>query len=106
MSEKSINLIKWNSSVDGKLNDASMAKKLQSMGFHSIKYTFPPGTDFPDHTHAMTKMDAITTGRFFISMQGQSLLLEPGDIVEVPRHVVHNAHVVGSNSVTFFDSTE
>ncbi|GFR97291.1 nicotinic acetylcholine receptor subunit alpha 8 [Elysia marginata] len=101
-----INLIKWDENTDGKLCDANMAKKLQIMGYHSIKYTFPPGTDFPDHAHNVTKMDAITSGQFFISMHGQNRVLQPGDIVEVPRQVVHNAHVIGSDSVTFFDSTK
>ncbi|RUS90679.1 hypothetical protein EGW08_001579 [Elysia chlorotica] len=106
MANESINLIKWDTTIDGKLSDASMEEKLQRMGYHSIKYTFSPGTDFPDHTHNVTKMDAITTGKFFFSMHGQNLVMEPGDIVEVPKQVVHNAHVVGSESVTFFDSTK
>lgn len=106
MADKSINLLKWDEKADGKLNDTNMAKKLKNMGYHCIKYTFPPGTDFPDHTHNVTKMDAITCGQFFVSMHGESVVMKPGDIVEVPKQVVHNAHVVGSDSVTFFDSTK
>ncbi|GFO43242.1 cupin domain protein [Plakobranchus ocellatus] len=105
MADKTINIIKWDSNVDGKLNDTNMEKKLECMGYRSTKYEFPPGMDFPNHTHNMTKMDAITTGKFFVSMHGQELVMEPGDIVEVPKGVVHNAHVIGSESVTFFDST-
>ncbi|KAK3786092.1 hypothetical protein RRG08_045479 [Elysia crispata] len=106
MAGKSIRLIKWDPSTDGKLSDGAMADKLQRMGYYSTKYTFPPGTDFPDHTHNITKMDAITSGKFFLSMHDQSLVMEPGDIVEVPKQVVHNAHVVGSDPVTFFDSSK
>ncbi|CAL1534851.1 unnamed protein product [Lymnaea stagnalis] len=105
MSNK-INLMKWNKACDGPLTDENMRKKLQALGYKSTKYNFTPGTDFPDHTHNMTKMDAITKGKFMLSMRGQTITLEPGDIIEVPKHVVHNAHVVGSEDVTFFDSVQ
>uniref|UniRef100_A0A0B7A2P4 Cupin type-2 domain-containing protein n=1 Tax=Arion vulgaris TaxID=1028688 RepID=A0A0B7A2P4_9EUPU len=101
---KEINLQKWDKLNDGVLNDENMAKKLLLMGYHCTKYVFSPGTDFPDHTHNMSKMDAITSGKFLISMYGQQVIMEPGDIVEVPKNTVHNAHVVGSDNVTLFDS--
>ncbi|KAH9503936.1 hypothetical protein Btru_064199 [Bulinus truncatus] len=106
MMEMKINLIKWNKSTDGALNDDNMRRKLKSLGYQSTMYIFSPGTDFPDHTHSMTKLDAITSGKFFLSMHGQNVIMEPGDIIEVPKNVVHNAHVVGSEDVTFFDSVK
>ena len=51
---------KWNTEIDGPLNEASMRRKLKSQGYSCIKYTFPPGTDFPDHTHNASKKDSIT----------------------------------------------
>ena len=105
MAEK-INLIKWDNAKDGVLTDRNMEKKLQLMGMKCCRYDFSPGTIFPDHTHSFTKMDAITTGRFQMGMYGQMLILEPGDIVEVPKNTVHNAKVVGDENVTFFDSSK
>ncbi|XP_005112365.1 uncharacterized protein LOC101863317 [Aplysia californica] len=105
MSEK-VNLQKWDESSDGRLTNANMKKKLESMGYRTCRYMFSPGTDFPDHTHNITKMDAITSGRFQMGMYGQTLVMEPGDILEVPKNTVHNAKVVGSEDVTFFDSTK
>ena len=51
---------KWNTETDGPLNEASMRRKLKSQGYSCIKYTFPPGIDFPDHTHNVSKKDLIT----------------------------------------------
>lgn len=97
---------KWNKEVDGELNATNMEKKLRLQGYNFTQYCFPPGTNFPDHTHEVTKKDAIISGQFQFGMYGQTVILEPGDIVEVPRRTVHNARVVGQQSVTFYDSTK
>ena len=65
-----------------------------------------PGTDFPDHTHEVPKKDALLSGHFKVCMYGQTIELELGDIVNIPKHTVHNAGVIGSETVTFYDSTK
>lgn len=97
---------KWNNVTDGELNARNLEKKLASKGYSYTKYTFPPGTDFPDHTHEVSKKDALLSGRFKVCMYGQTMELEPGDIVDIPKHTVHNAGVIGSETVTFYDSTK
>lgn len=97
---------KWNTETDGTLNEASMRRKLKSQGYSCIKYTFPPGTDFPDHTHNVSKKDSIIAGQFRFAMKGREVILQPGDMIEVPAGVVHNASVIGSESVVFFDATK
>ena len=92
--------------TDGPLNEASMRRKLKSQGYSCIKYTFPPGTDFPDHTHNVSKKDSIIAGQFRFAMKGREVILQPGDMIEVPAGVVHNASVIGSESVVFFDATK
>lgn len=101
-----IHIEKWNSDVDGELNAENMEKKLHLQGYNFTQYCFAPGTNFPDHTHEVSKKDAIISGQFQFGMYGQTVILEPGDIVEVPRRTVHNACVVGKQSVTFYDSTK
>ena len=83
---------KWNTETDGPLNEASMRRKLK--GYSCIKYTFPPGTDFPDHTHNVSKKDSIIAGQFRFAMKGREVILQPGDMIEVPAGVVHNASVI------------
>ena len=70
---------KWNTETDGPLNVASMRRKLKSQGYSCIKYTFPPGTDFPDHTHNVSKKDSIIAGQFRFAMKGREVILQPGD---------------------------
>ena len=96
----------WNSEKDGPLNETSMRNKLKSQGYSCSRYTFPPGTDFPDHTHSVSKKDSIISGQFRFAMLGNEVILQPGDMVVVPAGVVHNASVIGKESVIFFDATK
>lgn len=42
---------KWNEEKDGKLSESSLEQKLRRQGYKFIRYDFPPGMHFPDHTH-------------------------------------------------------
>ena len=101
-----INIERWDPARDGDLTESNMKRKLEKQGYNYIKYTFSPGTDFPDHTHSVSKKDSILTGRFEFVMYGETVVLEPGDMVEVPKNTVHNARVVGKENVVFFDATK
>ena len=97
---------KWSSERDGPLSEKNMRNKLRSQGYSCTRYTFSPGTDFPDHTHGISKKDSIISGQFRFAMLGKEVILQPGDMVVVPAGVVHNASVVGNESVIFFDATK
>ena len=96
----------WNAETDGELNAANMMNKLERQGYICTPYTFTKGTYFPDHTHNVTKKDAIVAGVFQFTMLGKTVVLHPGDTVEVPKGTVHSAEVVGEESVTFIDAHE
>ena len=106
MSMSGLEVEKWNTEKDGQLNETSMRNKSKSQGYSCTRYTFPPGTDFPDHTHSISKKDSIIAGQFRFAMLGKEVILQPGDMIEVPAGIVHNASVVGNESVVFFDATK
>lgn len=95
----------WNEAKDGVLNAANMMKKLEKEGYGCMQYTFTAGTVFPDHCHEVSKKDAIITGEFQFTIYGKTIVLLPGDTVEVPKGTVHNAKVVGKESVVFIDAS-
>jgi quercetin dioxygenase-like cupin family protein len=94
----------WDTIRDGELTEASMRTKLKQLGYSVTVYTYPPGTSFPDHSHAVDKIDAVLSGQFRMSMNGQSRILRAGDMVEVPNGVVHSAEVVGDEPVISLDA--
>ena len=73
-------------------------------GYHVSRYVYPPGTVFPDHTHAVDKIDAVLSGRFRITLEGDEIVLKAGDAVEVPRGAVHSAEVIGDHPVVSLDA--
>lgn len=69
-------------------------------------YLYPPATYFPPHKHEDDKMDAVLRGRFRIAMGEESEVLGPGDIVEVPLGIEHEAEVIGDEAVVSFDAVK
>ena len=94
----------WNPEQDGELNEANMRRKLESRGYLVNKYVYPPGTYFSDHDHSVDKIDGVLAGCFRMTMHGQSLVLEAGDLLAVPAGAVHSAEVVGDEAVISLDA--
>ena len=51
-------------------------------------------------------MDAVVSGRFRITMEGDPVVLCPGDAVYVPHGVPHSAKVVGNEEVLSLDAVK
>jgi mannose-6-phosphate isomerase-like protein (cupin superfamily) len=99
-----MNVIRWDPDRDGPLSEASMRRKLTAMGYGVSRYDYPAGTVFDTHTHSVEKIDAVLEGRFRITMGDDSVVLEPGEAVLVPRGATHSAEVVGQETVVSLDA--
>lgn len=95
---------RWNETLEGPLSAAALRGKLEALGYRVSCYTYPPGCHFPPHTHEVDKIDAVLSGRFRITMGDESVVLEAGDAVAVPRGTEHEAEVVGQEPVTSLDA--
>lgn len=94
----------WDAERDGPLTEANMRRKLSDRGYQVTRYTYPPGTWFPDHDHGVDKLDGVLSGRLRFNMNGASRVLGPGDLVVVPKHVFHSVEVVGDLPVISLDA--
>jgi quercetin dioxygenase-like cupin family protein len=94
----------WNAVLDGELSEAALRRKLETGGYMVARYTYPPGTHFPEHTHEVDKIDAVISGRFRLVVGGHLFVLGPGDSIAVPRGVRHSATVVGAEPVVSLDA--
>lgn len=94
----------WDAERDGPLTEANMRRKLSDRGYQVTRYTYPPGTWFPDHDHGVDKIDGVLAGRLRVTMNGMTQVLGPGDLVVVPKHVFHNVEVVGEAPVVSLDA--
>ena len=97
---------RWNVDRDGPVNEGMLRGRLERRGYAVSRYVYAPGTRFPDHTHGVDKIDAVVSGSFRIVLEGQEVVLGPGDAVSVPRGAVHSAEVVGAQSVVSLDAVK
>lgn len=91
---------------DGSLTEQALRNKLQRLGYSVSCYVYPPGTYFPDHTHATDKIDAVIAGQLRIAMGDDSVILKAGDFIQVPRGAVHSAEVIGDQPVVSLDAVK
>lgn len=96
----------WNEAIDGPLSEAAMRRKLEALGYSVSRYTYAPGTYFPPHSHGMDKIDGVLSGHFRMEMEGNSLILQAGDCLTVPKGTLHSAEVVGEESVISLDAVK
>jgi mannose-6-phosphate isomerase-like protein (cupin superfamily) len=96
----------WDSERDGQLSEAAMRAKLEYRGYDVTRYIYPPGTFFPPHDHGVDKIDGVLAGRFRMTMQDREVVLEAGDLLVVPKHVMHTAEVVGEEAVVSLDAVK
>lgn len=89
----------------GPLSEAAMRRRLEAEGYSVSRYVYSPGTQFPEHTHGVDKKDTVLRGRLKIGAEGKEVVLEPGDMIEIPAGTVHTAEVVGNEAVTSLDAT-
>jgi quercetin dioxygenase-like cupin family protein len=96
----------WDAERDGSLTEEALRGKLEKLGYRVTRYTYPPGTYFPFHTHSVDKLDAVLSGQFRIGIRGESALLQAGDFVSVPANIEHEAEVVGSEPIISLDAVK
>jgi quercetin dioxygenase-like cupin family protein len=96
----------------GPLSERKMREQLVADGYSVSRYHYPPGTVFPDHSHSVQKRDTVLTGRLKIgwpasdSSPAGSVVLGPGDMIEIPAGAIHSAEVVGKETVLSLDATK
>ena len=95
----------WDDKRDGPFTEKTLRRKLEARGFHVARYTYPPGTVFPNHTHGIDKIDAVVSGRFRMRTKELDVILEAGDCLVVPRGTLHFAEVMGDEAVVSLDAT-
>lgn len=96
-------LMRWDVTQDGPLSETALRQKLERHGYHVNRYVYSPGTAFPSHSHAVDKLDAVLSGRFQLTMQGETVVLAAGDCLAIPQGVIHSATVVGPEPVVSLD---
>lgn len=94
----------WQVEKQGPLSELAMRQLLEAKGYQVNAYVYPPGTCFPEHSHNVDKIDGVLSGRFKMNLYGQSVILQAGDTLAVPKGVIHSAEVLGEEPVISLDA--
>lgn len=95
---------RWDEARDGRPTEDALRRRLEKKGYRVSRYVYPLGTYFAEHTHPVDKIDAVVSGRFRLVVEGEEVLLEAGDWLEVPEGTAHAAEVVGEEPVVSLDA--
>lgn len=96
--ERRVEILRW-----GPVGEREMRARMEALGYPATRWVYSPGTVFETHTHDVDKLDAVVSGRFALTIDGQTVVLEAGDALYVPRGAAHRAEVVGDEPVVSLD---
>lgn len=66
-------------------------------GFSFGIFRDPPGQEWNDFRHDSDEYVLVAEGRLWIEVGGESTTCEPGDLVRIPRGVLHTLHTLSDN---------
>ncbi len=98
-----MNVMHWDSKGEGPCSEEALRSKMERLGYEVTRYVYPAGVTFPMHSHPVDKIDGVVSGRFRIGVKEGEVLLEAGDMIEIPCGQIHSAEVVGEMPVISLD---
>src|SRR5687767_5380317 len=101
----SLRVIHWDPAW-GPVSEQTMRRQLAEAGYQVSRYHYPPGTYFPPHVHRVHKRDSVVAGRLKIAWESGSVVLAPGDMIDIPAGSSHSAEVIGNETVLSLDATK
>jgi quercetin dioxygenase-like cupin family protein len=67
-----------------------VAKDWAMRGYSCDEFRDPPGREWKDFVHDTNELVTVVEGRLRVTMGDQTVVLEPGDELFIPRHAVHS----------------
>ena len=83
--------------TEGYPNNFRRAVLGRELGVNQIRWVHP--TELPEHTHPDAEQAVVVTdGEVEFTVDGQVLRLTVGDVLIIPRHVVHSGRSTGADA--------
>lgn len=97
---------RWNLRRDGPLTDAALQQKIQALGYVTAARSYPAGTIAAAQSDARGRIQAVARGLIKITIDGESAILGPGDLVFVPEGAVRRVEAIGTAAAWCIEATK
>ncbi len=89
---------RWQAQVVPNVEQAKLI--FEAEGLEPVDETFAPQTVLTDHRHPFDEVRMVVEGALFLNINGNQLLLRPGDRIEIPANTKHSKQVNGGEPCT------
>jgi quercetin dioxygenase-like cupin family protein len=83
------------------VDPTSVAAHWRAQGYSCHTMTDPAGQEWNDFTHETNEYVTIVEGRLKLILNGEALEAGPGDLIFIPRHVVHSVRNICDSQTTW-----
>ena len=90
---------RWDQQRDGLLTEASLQRKLKTLGYDPLPHSHPTGAIVSARVHHRERAEAVLAGLVKVTIESESVILTAGDIVVVPGGAPRRIELVGSAPV-------
>lgn len=101
-----LKLERWNVNGDGPVTEDALRRKLKLEGFNATRHEYPPKVKIADRSPEVETVNAVLNGQLLVTVEGQSLVLKPGDCLYLPAGATCSAEVASKDPVVLFDGVK
>ncbi len=91
----SIRVEHWDPEQEGLLTADGVRHKLAVLGYDSTPKTYKPGEQAPSRRVPVDSVEAVVEGQLKIILEGEARVLQPGDLLFIPKGLVTSVEVIG-----------
>jgi quercetin dioxygenase-like cupin family protein len=89
---------RWDVRRDGPLTEASLQRKIETLGFEVTTLTYPAGVAMTTNADPRPCIEGVVRGLVKLTVDGDPTILTAGDIAFVPRGAVRRVEVIGTST--------
>jgi len=94
-----IRMERWDVKSEGSFSQEGVIRKLSIWGYKAKKHLYPASTHLPDESVDYDRVDAVLSGHFKVTLEGEEMVLRAGDCLFIPRGTPRSAEVIGNQPV-------
>ena len=99
-------LERWDNRTDGQPSEEGVVKKLALRGYQGQTNRYEPDSKISDHCPDIDSVHAVVRGRLRITLDGQSMVLCPGDCLFFPPGSTCSAAVASNEAVYLLEAVK